>query len=426
LRGHLMMSGKERQRLLVLSRVRDQGMSLKKAAKVLSVSYRQTRRIYKRFIDEGDQGLVHQSRGKTSGRGFDLRVKQTVIDLYKSKYDGFGPTLAAEKLLEEDSIVLDHETLRRWLIKNGLLKRRRKRPSHRKRREPKAHFGELIQMDGSHHLWFEDRSFESCLMNMVDDATKTTLSLMDKEETTLISMRLLLAWIDKYGIPETLYVDRKNVFVTDREPTLEEQLKGETPLTHFGRACKKLGIQIIIANSAQAKGRVERNHGVYQDRLVKEFRLKGINTIDQANEVLASGFVDNLNTKFAKAPADPKDRHRPVDKTMNLASIFSFEHQRTVGNDFTVRFNNRLFQLLRQNYLPQPKTKLTVKKRLDDSIHLIHQDRELKFVEITKEDQEESTIIAEQKPKKIRTYVPPPDHPWRGKQREKQLIGQTR
>jgi len=251
LRGHLMMSGKERQRLLVLSRVRDQGMSLKKAAKVLSVSYRQTRRIYKRFIDEGDQGLVHKSRGKTSGRGFDLRVKQTVIDLYKNKYDGFGPTLAAEKMLEEDSIVLDHETLRRWLIKNGLLKRRRKRPSHRKRREPKAHFGELIQLDGSHHLWFEDRSFESCLMNMVDDATKTTLSLMDKEETTEVSMRLLLAWIDKYGIPETLYVDRKNVFVTDREPTLEEQLKGETPLTHFGRACKKLGIQIIIANSPQ-------------------------------------------------------------------------------------------------------------------------------------------------------------------------------
>ena len=249
MRGHLMMSGKERQRLLVLSRVRDQGMSLKKAAKVLSVSYRQTRRIYKRFIDEGDQGLVHKSRGKTSGRGFDLRVKQTVIDLYKNKYDGFGPTLAAEKMLEEDSIVLDHETLRRWLIKNGLLKRRRKRPSHRKRREPKAHFGELIQMDGSHHLWFEDHSFESCLMNMVDDATKTTLSLMDKEETTEVSMRLLLAWIDKYGIPETLYVDRKNVFVTDREPTLEEQLKGETPLTHFGRACKKLGIQIIIANS---------------------------------------------------------------------------------------------------------------------------------------------------------------------------------
>src|SRR3990170_5235874 len=142
-----MMSGKERQRLLVLSRVRDQGMSLKKAAKVLSVSYRQTRRIYKRFIDEGDQGLVHKSRGKTSGRGFDLSMKQAVLDLYKNKYDGFGPTLAAEKLLQEDAIVLDHETLRRWLIKDGLWKKRRKKSEHRQYRTPRDNFGELIQMD---------------------------------------------------------------------------------------------------------------------------------------------------------------------------------------------------------------------------------------------------------------------------------------
>ena len=269
LRGHLIMSKKERQRFLVLSRVRDQGMSLKKAAKVLSISYRQTRRIYRRLINEGDAGLIHRGRGRNSGRGFSTEIKQSVVELYKDKYDGFGPTLAAEKLAEEDGFCLNHETLRRWLIKDGLWKRRRKRSAYRQRRTPRAHFGELVQMDGSHHLWFEDRGDECCLMNMVDDATKTTLSLIDKEETIEISMRLLWAWIDKYGIPEALYVDRKNVFVTDREPTIEEQLKGEEPLTHFGRSCQKLGIQIICANSPQAKGRVERNHGVYQDRLVK-------------------------------------------------------------------------------------------------------------------------------------------------------------
>lgn len=203
------MSGKERQRLLVLSRVRDQGMSLKKAAKVLSFSYRQAKRINKRFTEQGDAGLVHKTRGKPSGRGFSAEIKQLALEMYKIKYDDFGPTLAAEKLLEEDGIALDHETLRRWLIDDGLWKRRRKSSEYRQRRTPRPHFGELVQMDGSHHRWFEDRGGESCLMNMVDDATKTTLSLIDKGETVYVSMRLLWDWIDRYGIPEALYVVTK-------------------------------------------------------------------------------------------------------------------------------------------------------------------------------------------------------------------------
>lgn len=420
------MSEKERQRLLALSRVRDQGMSLKKAAQALSISYRQVRRIYKRFIDEGAAGLVHKGRGKPSGRGFRPETKQLVIELYKNKYDGFGPTLAAEKLLEDDAIVLDHETLRRWLIRDGLWQRRRKRSIHRKRRIPRPRFGELIQMDGSHHRWFEDRGEEYCLMNMVDDATKTTLSLMDKEETTELSMRLLWAWIDKYGIPEALYVDGKNVFKTNREPTLAEQLRGEAPLTHFGRSCQKLGIQIITANSPQAKGRVERNHGVYQDRLVKELRLKGISTLGKANELLRGGFVDNLNTKFAKAPADTSDRHRPVGKKTDLLSVFCFEHQRTISNDFTIRIDNRVFQITKQSALPPVKTKITVQKRLDGGIHLIYQDRELEFVEITKQIQIELIATKKEQPRKSTAHTPPPDHPWRRKSIVKPLIGVNR
>lgn len=422
MRGHLVMSSKERQRLLVLSRVRDQGMSIKKAAKALSISYRQARRIYKRFLAEGDAGLVHKSRGKVSGRGFDSEVKQTVLDLYKGKYDDFGPTLAAEKLLEDDALAVDHETLRRWLIADGLWQRRRKRSVHRQRRTPRSHFGELVQMDGSPHRWFEDRGGEFCLMNMVDDATTTTLSLMDKQETTEISMRLLMAWIDKYGVPEALYVDHKNVFVTDREPTIEEQLRGETPLTHFGRSCHKLGIRIICANSPQAKGRVERNHGVYQDRLVKEFRLKGIDTIDEANELLRQGFVDNLNTKFAKAPADPKDRHRPVEKKTDLAAVFSFEYVRSIGNDYTVRFEGQVFQITKQSALPPARAKLTVQKRLDGSFHLIYQNRELEFVESAKEAQAQP-VIEETRPKKSMARMPAADHPWRNQKWGKQLIG---
>ena len=263
-------------------------------------------------------------------------------------------------------------------------------------------------------------------MNMVDDATKTTLSLMDKEETTEVSMRLLWAWVNKYGIPQALYVDRKNVFVATREPTMEEQLKGETPLTHFGRACDKLGIQVICANSPQAKGRVERNHGVYQDRLVKEFRLKQIEALEPANELLVSGFVDNLNEKFTKAPADPIDRHRPVGK-IDLAAVFSFEHQRTIGNDFTVRFAGRLFQITKQIPLPQPKEKLVVQVRLDSSVHLIYKTKALEFVETTKEVAAESTpvIAKEEAPKNSTPNTPAANHPWRRKWQKKPLVGTT-
>ncbi len=424
MRGHLEMSKKERERLLVLSRVRDQGMSLKSATKALSISYRQTRRIYKRFLDKGDAGLIHKSRGKMSGRGFDPSFRQTVLELYKTKYSDFGPTLAAEKLLEEDGLTVDHETLRRWLLKEGLWQRRRKRSVHRQRRTPRARFGELVQMDGSHHLWFEERAPKSCLMNMVDDATKTTLSLMDNEETTSVSMRLLWAWIDKYGIPQAVYVDHKNVFATDREPTIEEQLKGEIPLTHFGRACDKLGIQVIRANSPQAKGRVERNHRVYQDRLVKEFRLKRIQALEPANKLLASGFVDGLNERFAKAPADPIDRHRPLGK-IDLAAVFSFEYQRTIGNDFTVRFEGRLFQITKQIPLPQPKEKLVVQVRLDSSVHLIYKTKALEFIEITKEAPAESipVIAKEEKPKKSTANTPAANHPWRREWQKKPLVG---
>lgn len=418
------MSSKERQRLLVLSRVRDQGMSIKKATKTLAISYRQARRIYRRFSDEGDAGLVHRGRGRASGRGFDLRVKQAALDLCQNKYKGFGPTLAAEKLAEEDALVLDHETLRRWLIAGGLWQRRRKSSTHRQRRIPKDHFGELIQMDGSPHRWFEDRADECCLMNMVDDATGTTLSLMGEAETTEISMRLLWAWIDKYGIPEALYVDHNSVFVTNREPTIGEQLKGETPLTQFGRAAQRLGIRIICANSPQAKGRVERNHGVYQDRLVKEFRLKRVSTIDEANELLKKGFVDKLNAKFAKTPASPVNRHIGVGKKTDLAAVFSFEYPRTVDNDYTVRFEGRLFQITKQSALPPTKAKLTVQKRLDGSIHLIFQDRKLEFIEITKQAQPQP-VIEEKRPRKSTAHTPPPDHPWRSQKRVEQLIGAT-
>lgn len=405
------MSKKEQDRMLTLSRVRDNGMSLKEAAEVLSLSYRQTKRIYHRFMLEGAAGLVNKSRGRPSNKGFPPEFRTAVTARYRERYEGFGPTLAAEKLAEDDGLLLSRETLRRWLYEAGLIKKRRKRSTHRRWRERSKSFGQMLQMDGSHHRWFEERGDEKCLMDIIDDATGVRLALMDEEETTEAAMRLLLAWISKYGVPQSLYVDKKNVFVTDREPTIEEQLKGEKPLTHFGRACKKLGIKIITAHSPQAKGRIERCHGTFQDRLVKEMRLQGIDTIEEANKLLDGGFTKRLNDKFASDPACFKDRHRTLGKDEDLNAVFSFEETRSVANDFTVRYKGRFFQIEKQKNLPRPRTKITIQRRLDETIHLIHDGCELNFTDLGELPQHPAKSKVEASER--RPYTPPPDHPWR-------------
>ena len=253
--GHLVMSEKERQRKAWMAMVHEGNVTLGKAADALGVSYRQSKRIYRRYITEGDTGLTHRGRHRKSNRQH--TYKQEILTIYQCDYLNFGPTLAAEKLLEAGYHV-DHDTLRLWLIENKLWCKQRKRSPHRQRRERKAQFGELVQMDGSIHDWFSSGKHE-CLINMVDDATGKTLARMESGETIAGVMTALWRWIEKYGIPMAVYVDLKNVYVSRKEENM----------CHFERACEKLGIRIIKAYSPQAKGRVERNHGVYQDRFVK-------------------------------------------------------------------------------------------------------------------------------------------------------------
>jgi hypothetical protein len=306
-----------------------------------------------------------------------------------------------EKLAEE-GYELGCETLRRWLIEEGLYQPRRKRARHRTQRDRKAHCGELVQMDGSHHEWFGGEQAPSCLMDMVDDATGTTLALMGEQESTELAMRTLWQWCRRYGIPRGLYTDKKNVFVTKREPTIEEQLAGQQPLTEFGKACAKLGIEIIAANSPEAKGRVERKHGVFQDRFVKELRLKGISRIEEANELLQNGFVETLNRKFARPPRSETDLHRPAPTQRELREIFCFENIRVVTNDWTVRCENRLYQILKRNApLPRPGDKVIVRRLLDGTIRLLYRDNKLKFKE-----------IAQPAAPKAKCKLAP-GHPWR-------------
>ena len=289
---HLTMSSSERERLKLFERVKRGELSLKEAAALCGPSYRQTRRLYKRYQEGGDRGLVHQGRGRPSNRAHPAEFKTTVLARYQERYPDFGPTLAAEKLALEGHAV-DHETLRGWLLQAGLWKKRRKRGKHRSWRERRAHFGELVQLDGSHHKWFEERAPKACLMNMVDDAQGTTLSWLAEEETIFAAMQLLWHWIERYGIPQSLYTDKKNVYVIDEKTREKAADRGEEVFTQFGRACRQLGIKIITAHSPEAKGRVERNHGIYQDRLVKELRLAEINTIAAANQFLQTDIATN-------------------------------------------------------------------------------------------------------------------------------------
>jgi len=344
--GHLTMSKKERARLVVMAKVMKSEMKISEASDLLGLSYRQTFRIAKRYGAEGAVGLVHRSRGRASNRAWDEAKKRKILERYAERYAGYGPTFTVEKL-EGDGYGVDHETLRRWLIREGLWQKRRRRKEHRKWRARKEHFGELVQMDGSPHPWFGPDGQTSCLLNMIDDAQGTVFALLDREETTAIAMRALWGWIERYGIPKALYVDFKNVYITTREPTIEEQLRGECPLTQFGKACKKLGIEILGAHSPQAKGRVERSNGVHQDRLVKELQLAGITDLNRANAFLMETYLDGHNKRFTVTAKSRVDFHRPVPKGLDLRTVFCVEEERHVNNDWTVRCHNRYFQILK-------------------------------------------------------------------------------
>ena len=297
------MSKRELARVGVLARVKSRDLRVVDAAVLMRLSYRQTKRLWKRYREEGAAGLKHRSAGRRSNRAYAEKFRRQVLGLVREKYGGavgerFGPTLAAEHLAAEDQVRVDAETLRRWLGAEGLWRRARRRRRHRRRRERQAHFGELVQMDGSFHAWLEARGPEGCLMDLVDDATNTTLARLGKEETIWAAAGTLRAWIEHYGVPLALYVDWKNLY--KRGATSQERLRGEEPITQFGRMCAQLGIELIAASSPQAKGRVERIHGTHQDRLVKKLRRKKIATQAEANAYLESAYLPEHNRRFAR------------------------------------------------------------------------------------------------------------------------------
>ena len=413
--GHLVMSVKERRKKVEFEGVGAGRMTIVDASEKLGVSYRHCRRSYKRYREEGDAGLVHRNRGRTSNRAKPPEFREAVLARYRDRYEGFGPVLATEKLAE-DGYEVGRETLRCWLLEEGLWQPRRKGVKHRRMRERRAHFGELVQIDGSHHEWFGKEKGFFCLMDMVDDATGESLAMMAEEETTELAMRALWLWCKRYGIPKALYADRKNVYVTKREPTMEEQLAGQEPMTQFGKACEKLGIRIITARSPQAKGRVERKHAVYQDRFVKELRLQNIDTIEGANQLLRNGFDQGLNHKFARQPQSETDFHRPVPQELKLGEIFCFEKTAAVANDWTLCCQKRFYQILKRNEpMPRPRQRVTVRRLLDGTIQILYRDKKLRFKQIAAPDAplRYSKPAAPRPTAPKKKHKPAPDHPWR-------------
>jgi len=407
--GRTALSKRELERAGVLARVKAGELRLKDAAVLMRLSYRQGKRLWARYQAGGAARLKHGNAGRGSNRACAPKRRKKILGKVQEKYNGFGPTLAAEHLSSEDQLQVHPETLRRWMLAEGLWKKARRRKQHRKRRDRRAHFGELVQMDGSFHDWYQERAGKACLMNMVDDASSTVEGRLGDEETIWAAANVLRQWIAKYGVPLALYTDWKNVYL--REPTEKELLHGKVPVTQFGRMCRKLDIRIIAANSPQAKGRVERGNSTHQDRLIKKMGRKKIRTHEAANRFLQDEYLADHNQRFAREPASPQDYHRQAPCARELEQVFCLEAERSISNDWVVRYENRYFQLERSTDYPPRQAQVTVCEWEDERIEIRYKGKARAYHEIA--PPRPTPAALQRRPPRRAQWKPPADHPWR-------------
>jgi hypothetical protein len=402
----IMIRQGELKRLHVIQKVLERVIKQVEAAEILSLSGRQIRRIVKRIRCEGGRGIVHQSRGRPSNRRTPDKVKNKVIRLYRAQYKDFGPTLASEKLSERDGIGISDETLRRWLLEAGDWKRSRKGRKHRQWRERKHHYGEMVQIDGSHHAWFEERGPGCVLMGYIDDATGKVFARFYDYEGSLPAMDSFKCYSKKYGLPMKVYLDKHTTYKSTARPTIQDELNQVEPLSQFERALKELGVEVLHAHSPQAKGRIERLFRTFQDRVVKEMRLRGIRTLEEANQFLEE-YLPLYNRRFSVCPKGKDNFHRPLPKGLILDTILCIKTERSLRNDFTVAHNRKLYQIDDT----VKASKVMVQERADGSMIMTHKGRSLRFKEITERpprEKKEPVVARRRKP-----YIPPTDHPWR-------------
>lgn len=408
----IMMSQRELGRLHIIHKVLDKKLKEVDAAEILVLSDRQIRRMVKRVRDEGDSGITHRSRGRSSNKAIPKKVKAKVITLYREKYWDFGPTFASEKLYEIDGIKISHETLRLWLISEGKQDWQRKARPHRQWRQRKEYFGQMVQMDGSHHDWLEGRGPELVFMGYVDDATGKAFGRFYDYEGTMPAMDSFRRYIKKYGLPQSIYVDKHSTYKSPKKQTIEEQLRNEEPMSQFERALNELGVKVIHANSPEAKGRIERKFGVFQDRLIKELRLAGIKSKDEANKFL-EGYLPKHNRRFVVPALKEGDLHRkdlPGEK--ELKKILCIKTKRGFRKDSVIRHNNKFYQI---KDLPNRSiSSVIVEDRLDGSMHIRNNGSYFKYKEIDLAFMARAVVIKPTKAREARKiYTPAKDHPWK-------------
>ena len=407
----IVMSAKEVKRLHVIGKLVEKKIKQIAAAKLLDLTVRQTRRIVKRVIKEGEKGIIHRARGKVSNRNIPQKTKDKVLRLYGERYFDFGPTLASEKLQERDGIRISDETLRLWLIEAQIPYARRKARPHRQWRERKHCFGEMIQIDGSCHDWLEERGPKMVLMGYIDDATGTVFGRFHMYEGSLPVLDSFRRYTRRYKLPHSVYLDKHTTYKSPAKPTIEDELNNRQPQSQFERAMDELGVKVIHANSPQAKGRIERLFRTFQDRLIKEMRLANVCTLEEANRFLEQ-YLPVYNRRFSVPAVNIEDLHRPVPQGVNLNSVLSIKTERVVRNDFTVLHKGKFYQICEK----LRAKKVTVEEWVNGSVHIRHKGKTVRYRRIASRPVKEAPKIQWRK----RTpYKPPASHPWKRSNRTK-------
>lgn len=419
----LTMSHRDIDRLRVIRNVLDKKLTQVEAAGLLGLSDRQVRRRCVAVREAGNRGILHGLKGRRSNNQLDPELLEMALSaLHGPRWEDFTAVFAQQKLESMHGIVLSDTTVRKLMAMTELWQPRRRGAKHRAWRERRACVGQLIQLDGSEHDWFEGRGPKCALLVYIDDATSRILHAeFVTVEDTLNLMRSTGVYLRAHGRPVAFYVDKDSIYTVNRKASIDEELRDEDPITQFTRAMTELNVEVILANSPQAKGRVERSFDTHQDRLVKELRLAGINDMAAGNVFLRTVYVDDHNTRFAVDPASPTNAHRPLLADQRLDEILSLRTERVIANDYTVRFQKRFFQLFEdQPVRVRSKDKIEVEIRLDETTHLRAKGVYLRFKPIEKRPYKPHLVMRPSSGKvyddpriKGRGSKPAPDHPWR-------------
>jgi transposase len=410
----LEMSAKELSRVEVMQRLSKKQMSQAEAGRILDLSTRQIKRLLRAYRAKGAAGIVSKHRGRKANNRLSEEVKQRALDLLKTKYQGFGPTLAHEKLAEKEKLKLSDESVRKLMIEEGLWKpRKAKKVVIHQLRERRACFGELIQIDGSPHNWFEGRGPACVLLVFIDDATGQLVQLLFVESESFFSYcQAAEGYFQQHGKPGALYSDKLGVFRVNVPSTGS----GEA-LTQFGRAMQELDIQIICANSPQAKGRVERVIQTLQDRLPKEMRLRGISHLTDGNAYLPE-FLADFNQRFAVEPRSSVNAHRPLTAKEDLARILTWQETRTLSKNLTLQFHKTVYQIQtnRPSYALR-NAQVTVCVNAQEQITILYNGKALPYSIYNQQARQAEIVSTKQldlalQPPRL-PHKPAPDHPWR-------------